>query len=102
MIFNKNGQASINRKEMRAIKQMDHKQIEEVLETAFEKGYQRALEKREESKNIKKIYEMAVIETLDSFKGIGEKRRETFLFMYKEKIEQILMEVDENENSSNK
>lgn len=86
MIFDKNGQASINRKEMRAIKQMDHRQLEEVLTNAYEIGLHRAAEENKESEKIIKTCEVALCETLNNFKGIGDKRKDIFLLMYKERL----------------
>lgn len=72
------GRIRINRKEMREIKRMDHRQLEEKLTEAYARGHYLAARK----------WEQAVEETLDQTKGIGPNRKELFLERLKLKIQE--------------
>ena len=70
------GRIRINRKEMREIKRMDHKQLEDKLTEAYARGHYLANRK----------WQKAVEETLDQTKGIGPSRKELFLERLRLKI----------------
>ncbi len=70
------GKIRINRKEMREIKRMDHKQLEDKLTEAYARGHYLANRK----------WQQAVEETLDQTKGIGPSRKELFLERLRLKI----------------
>lgn len=70
------GNVRINRKEMREIKRLDHRQLEEKLTEAYARGHYLAARK----------WQQAVEETLDQTKGIGPSRKELFLERLKLKI----------------
>ena len=70
------GRIRINRKEMREIKQMDHKQLEDKLTEAYARGHYLANRK----------WQKAVEETLEQTKGIGPSRKELFLERLRLKI----------------
>lgn len=70
------GRIRINRKEMREIKRMDHKQLEDKLTEAYARGHYLATRK----------WQKAVEETLEQTKGIGPSRKELFLERLKLKI----------------
>lgn len=70
------GRIRINRKEMREIKRMDHKQLEDKLTEAYASGHYLANRK----------WQQAVEETLDQTKGIGPSRKELFLERLRLKI----------------
>lgn len=78
----KEGSVRINRKEMREIKRMDHRQIEEKLQEAYDTGFQdggksprQAGAGAEGTPNWRKAVESALEET----KGIGPGRKALFL-----------------------
>ena len=70
------GRIRINRKEMREIKRMDHKQLEDKLTEAYARGHYLANRK----------WQKAVEETLEQTKGIGPSRKELFLERLRLKI----------------
>lgn len=70
------GRIRINRKEMREIKRMDYKQLEDKLTEAYARGHYLANRK----------WQKAVEETLEQTKGIGPSRKELFLERLRLKI----------------
>lgn len=74
----KEGRIRINRKEMREIKRMDHRQLEDKLTEAYARGHYIAARK----------WKQAVEETLEQTKGIGPSRKELFLERLKLKIQE--------------
>lgn len=76
----KQGKIRINRKEMRAIKKMDHAQMEQCLTdvmwmgyTASEEGTDREISREIEENN--QNWQQAVQTAVEALKGIGDKRR---------------------------
>ena len=70
----------INRKEMQAIKRMDHKQMEEKLTEAYKTGFRDGQAKGQN-------WRQAVRETLEETKGIGPGRKELILERLERKME---------------
>lgn len=70
----------INRKEMQAIKRMDHKQMEEKFTEAYKTGFRDGQAKGQN-------WRQAVRETLEETKGIGPGRKELILERLERKME---------------
>ena len=79
------GNVRINRREMQAIKRMDHKQMEgkltEVYETGFQDGQTAGQAKGQN-------WRQTVKETLEETKGIGPGRKELILERLDRKMEE--------------
>lgn len=84
------GNVRINRKEMQALKRMDHKQMEGKLTEAYESGFR---DGQAEGQN----WRQAVKETLEETKGIGPGRKELIL----ERLDRKMERQQESKKHSN-
>lgn len=95
-----------NREEYKKIKQMDREQMRRYIQQQFDAGYLQGVQAarkgiEEGQQQIIKMVSNTLLETMAEIKGIGEKRKETILSIFANKIMKNAEEMEEAAHESN-